>query len=1227
MDSLKTDGIEAVTRYLDAAGLVQSLFNIWTRSTSEGATNGVAGSVTVLVLDNESTATVKSSAQLNQNLDWRDATENPHVNNGVPAEPGGSTNIDEQTVDVSATVTIQMLTLTGIFDWAATLGELGYTTINIDPEFSLSPVGSSGSKGGVGGAIGIFVITNDVEAVIHDGVAVYSAADGTMRVKAAEVVLMITIAQAGGSGGTFAVNGTFIYVGQTSNILAHVQDGVTIDTNDLNVYAGSLTTGISWAGSVTTSGKSAIGVSGAVNNVDRTVEAVIGTRISATDALYPLNDPVPPTTPGPGITAAGIVVVRALNDGQIYAFSVAGSATGGSSGDSTKEETDDPLDGVSLPILFGDVAPSRGPPASGNGIGIAGAVGITIVSDTTLSYISTSAPITATDLTVEADNKTWLLSVTGGAVLARPSGDGAPSQSSAIAGAFSLIIIDQTTRALVFGPVLDISGDMTVSATRDGFAITLSIGAAGNFTGGKTTIAGNISVNVLTSATEAIVDSVTGSVDGGMAVEATDGLELIAIGGGIAVGGKTGIGASVGANVIDADVVAALRSDHAASSTAATTNLTIGGALRVVATNDKTLRSVSVAAAGAQTAVAFTISINVILGDTTASIDDSTIDGPASAEVRATDDSNLQALGGSLAIGLGGNGFGGALGYNQVSTETKAWIADSTVTGVTGTVDVKAQSTETDSILDGKILSLSVGAAGSASAAAGGGLSINVVTSTVEATIQDSTVTAAGTVTVEVTDSSTIKSLAGGAGIGTGGAGVGIAIGVNVITADVTATILDSTVTTTGTGNVLVYADEGATIESISLGLGGGSSVGVAGSLSINVMVTNATASIDGDSMVDAAGTVHVRALHSGSVGVIAGQVSVGGTAGVGASITNADLFMTTTATISGSAEVDAGTAGSAVTDIYGNSREGVVVEAQTDTDVAVFAVGGSVGGTAGVAGSLALTIIDQTTTASIADRPTDAPEDAGITSASDVAVLAETTGQLIGGVGAIAIGGTAGVGIGADVGVMTVRVTAEIGEDAQVRASRHVIVDARNDTRIISVSISGAGGGVAAVALTAGVSAVNLTTKALIGADATVLADGNVVVSAEDLTRVDLVAGSIAGGGTAAIGVAAGIGVLTKHTEAAIEAGATVTALGRHGTVTVNSGALTDTSTESTEQQATEGVDFTSADVDVAANTISGTGLGGGLEVVYQADSLPVGGLGPGPRTTPSTPGRAPSG
>ena len=73
-------------------------------------------------------------------------------------------------------------------------------------------------------------------------------------------------------------------------------------------------------------------------------------------------------------------------------------------------------------------------------------------------------------------------------------------------------------------------------------------------------------------------------------------------------------------------------------------------------------------------------------------------------------------------------------------------------------LSVRAVSSETDALLDGKIVTASIAGGGGTGAAVGGALSVNVITSTVDAHISGgSDVTArGGDVEVSVADSSTI---------------------------------------------------------------------------------------------------------------------------------------------------------------------------------------------------------------------------------------------------------------------------------------------------------------------------------------------------------------------------------------------------------------------------------------------------------------------------------------
>ena len=279
--------------------------------------------------------------------------------------------------------------------------------------------------------------------------------------------------------------------------------------------------------------------------------------------------------------------------------------------------------------------------------------------------------------------------------------------------------------------------------------------------------------------------------------------------------------------------------------------------------------------------------------------------GTESVTLLAHDDSVLQAIGGAVGIGLQSTGFGGSLGWNSVTNTIRARVENSSLTGVSGPVSVTAKSSEEDALFDGKIISGAIGAAGSQGTAVGGALAINGIINTVDAHIAHSSVVADGDVTVTAQDSSSIKSLTGGAAISTGGSAVGIGISANFITNEIIAFIDSSTIdTSAGTGSITVTADEAGSIDSIAVGLAGASNTAIAGSSTVNVIVTTVLASIAGPALIGAAGNVRVRSRNRARIGTIAGQVAVGGSNAFGASITNATIVNETEAFIDGQATI-----------------------------------------------------------------------------------------------------------------------------------------------------------------------------------------------------------------------------------------------------------------------------------------------------------------------------------
>jgi hypothetical protein len=159
------------------------------------------------------------------------------------------------------------------------------------------------------------------------------------------------------------------------------------------------------------------------------------------------------------------------------------------------------------------------------------------------------------------------------------------------------------------------------------------------------------------------------------------------------------------------------------------------------------------------------------------------------------------------------------------------------------------------------------------------------------------------------------------------------------------------------------------------------------------------------------------------------------------------------------------------------------------------------------------------------------------------------------------------------------------------------VVVDAFGRFSTIGISAAAALSGSGSASLTAGISVVNLTTRAFIGSAANVFSNGNVVVSADEDTRILSVAASLAISGGAAIGVPLVVGVLNKTTEAFIGAGASVTALANAGAILANSGSFA------------LPLAFAKAQVANSSITLANHGLATGDEVIYTGDTA-IGGL-----------------
>ena len=455
---------------------------------------------------------------------------------------------------------------------------------------------------------------------------------------------------------------------------------------------------------------------------------------------------------------------------------------------------------------------------------------------------------------------------------------------------------------------------------------------------------------------------------------------------------------------------------------------------------------------------------------------------------------------------------------------------------------------------------------------------------------------AAQTVMVKAKDDTSITNLAGGLNFTTSGAGVGVGIDVDVVEKTVQAWIAGPDTVVSAAGDITVSAESTENFHELAVDFG----------------VSTSNAAVDGSIIVVV--FPGVDPLAKAEVG---GTVHAGGAFGITASDTFTTLLLAGGGAISGSSAgvavsvvvidrqstVDAGVDAGA--NLQANGGTGLTVSATQHEEMTLIAVGGAGGDSAAVAGSAIVDILTNTTLAHV---------DSGVTvggSTTGVAVSASDTTEILALAGTIGIGGTAGVGVGVDVEVVNKDTEASIGSGGSITASGNVTVGATSSEEITSISVGGGFGGTASVNVQAAVPVINVTTMAFVadgssGPDGAVVSTGGSVgVTADERLDMNVIAGNISGGGTAAVGAAVSVPVVTKETHAYIGDYAKVDAAGNGTALTVATGSYTVATEDTRFDPATDISGGDTIDIHYTGN------LHDGDEVRYDAGGgTPVTGL-----------------
>jgi hypothetical protein len=751
------------------------------------------------------------------------------------------------------------------------------------------------ARGANSRSIGISIANNDVNLGNGDGVRTYidkatvnATGDVTLQSKDSSDFLALTITGGGAASSGFSFGSTSVAIGGAISINtsggvveALVQDGSTViatgnvslaadDESHLATIAGA-GQGAGAAGGIGGAKSIAIGAAQSVNVITKTVRAKVtdssvqaGNNATATASLKA----------GVTVTSFGLAGGGSASASTSLALIGAGSGAVNVITNMVDAEFDNSqvaaagtasvaaTDTSSVVVLAGSAA---GGGASGAVSGSVAAVGasliVNVISDTITADMS-NANVNALNVTIGATSQPTIVAAAIG--FAGGGAAGATGGTAvAVAGAGIVNSITNTILAAIEGGhVTTTSGQVSLSALDDSNIVAVAGAAAGSGAGGGSGTAvavqagASFVINTIANSVRAVIESGAVVLAGGnVALNADDDPDLTIVSIGLAGGGSGGTGPAVQISAAGSGSGNEIHGTIEASVDGST--VTTGGKLIATATDQSDILVVAggisgcgagsseIAVAGA---IGLSVATNSVANQVLAIVDGSTVTAPIGVDLTASEEARIRALtiGGALSGAVGttlavGVAVGGAGSGNDIGNTVEAQIRGaSQISSTAGELTLLARDTSTITAISiGAALSLS---SGQTSAAVSIGVSVadNEIHNTILASIENSAVTGNSTpVSIQSTDSATIKSVAVAATLAiAGGNGNSVAVSgggagsQNVIRTNTDATIDGSTFS--GVGNVAVDASTTANVHAVvtdvagALGIGSNGAVGVA---------------------------------------------------------------------------------------------------------------------------------------------------------------------------------------------------------------------------------------------------------------------------------------------------------------------------------------------------------------------------------------------------------------
>jgi hypothetical protein len=420
-----------------------------------------------------------------------------------------------------------------------------------------------------------------------------------------------------------------------------------------------------------------------------------------------------------------------------------------------------------------------GPAIGANwGISISGDASLSLMTDNTYAYVNDPGTFTAGKVTVTALDKTVAIGLGGAFAFQVNVPNSQSTVNVAVGGSYSQIDLSGSTAAFVQNASVSFQS-LTVHGERDNFIGTLTANVAQAEGPDSFSIAGSVSIDLFTGDTNAFLNNVSGNLVGDLDVTARDDSILVGFTGALGSGTRVGLGLAL----------SYISFTHNVRAYASATKMTMGGQVDLEATDTTAIGTLGIS--GGTTppdpnnpgrpfiAGAGNFSIDQIRMTLDAHIDsNSRLVADGGVTVKANDGSYIVSISGGLALdSSSGSAAGAAISYNLISNTVKAYIDSSTVQADGGALLVTATSTPV-------LVNLSAGLSFADEFSLGGSISLNSIANNIQAYVINSNIVSSGDTTVQATESAVLVAIAGAVGVaakGNTGAAVAAAIAYNYV--------------------------------------------------------------------------------------------------------------------------------------------------------------------------------------------------------------------------------------------------------------------------------------------------------------------------------------------------------------------------------------------------------------------------------------------------------------